>query len=348
MSQDERPHTTLLPGPRNLITDVPGLLVGQAQDDRVKTGVTVLVGEEPMVAGVSVMGGAPGTRETDLLAPDRLVQRVDAIVLSGGSAFGLAAASGVTDALAERGRGFAVGPVRVPIVPAAILFDLLNGGAKDWRENPYPALGRAALEALDRTFTLGTAGAGTGATIAGLKGGIGSASAVVPDSGAIVGALVAVNAVGAATVADGPHFWAAPFEIGDEFGALGAMPTVKPLWPMPVKRLGEATTLAIVATDVALSKAEATRLAVSAQDGIARALVPAHTAHDGDLVFAVSTALRPPQPEATLALGHVAALCVARAIARAVYHATPAAGDLLPTWQERFGTRLTRTPSLPR
>lgn len=328
----------LAPGPLNLITDVPGLTVGQAQDDRIKTGVTVLLGDAPMVAGVNVMGGAPGTRETDLLSPDRMVQAVDAVVLSGGSAFGLAAASGVADALAEQGRGFAVGDVRVPIVPAAILFDLLNGGDKGWRANPYPDLGRDALAAAGRTFALGTAGAGTGATVAGLKGGIGSASVRMPG-GPMVGALVAVNAVGAATADDAGRFWAAPFEIGDEFGALGIAPAPAPLWPVPVKRLGEATTIAIVATDATLTKPEATRLATAAQDGLGRALVPAHTPHDGDLVFAVATGRMALPPGGALALGHLAALCLSRAIARAVYHATPAPGDRLPTWQQRHGQR---------
>jgi D-aminopeptidase len=331
--------STLAPGPRNLITDVPGLLVGQAQDDRVRTGVTVLLGEAPMVAGVSVMGGAPGTRETDLLAPDRLVESVDAVVLAGGSAFGLAAASGVADALARAGRGFAVGDVRVPIVPAAILFDLLNGGDKRWTENPYPALGAAALAAAGPDFALGSAGAGTGANLAGLKGGIGSASVRMPG-GPMIGALAVVNAVGAATVGEGPHFWAAPFEIGGEFGGLGPACAPAPLWPVPIKRLGEATTLAVVATDARLTKAEATRLAIAAQDGIGRALVPAHTPHDGDLVFAVSTGRAELPAGGALALGHLAAACLARAIARAVFLATSAPGDRLPTWSDRFGGQI--------
>src|SRR6056297_2804609 len=173
-------------GARNLITDVAGLRVGNAQDMRLRSGVTVLVADAPFTAGVHVMGGAPGTRETDLLAPDRVVEQVDALVLSGGSAFGLDAASGVADGLRDVGRGFAVGDVRVPIVPGAILFDLLNGGDKDWQENPYPALGRAAWEAREVDFALGTAGAGTGATAGGLQGGIGSAS-VVLEGGITVG-----------------------------------------------------------------------------------------------------------------------------------------------------------------
>jgi D-aminopeptidase len=329
------------PGPRNLITDVAGLRVGNAEDHRVKTGVTVLVGQRPFVAAVNVMGGAPGTRETDLLAPDRLVQEVDALVLSGGSAFGLDAASGVADALRAMGRGFAVGDQRVPIVPGAILFDLANGGAKDWAKNPYKQLGRAALVAAGAEFALGTAGAGTGATIRGLKGGLGSASAVL-EGGLTVGALVAVNALGASTVGTGPHFWAAPWELGDEFGGLGPAPAgaVEPTAePAPTKVSGAATTIAIVATDARLTQAEATRLATAAQDGMARALVPSHTPLDGDLVFAAATGERPladPLADA-FRLGHAAAACLARAIARAVHAARAAPGDPLPTWRQRFG-----------
>jgi len=329
-------------GPRNLITDVEGLLVGNAGDLRLCSGVTVLTAGRPFTTAVHVMGGAPGTRETDLLAPDRLVQAADALVLSGGSALGLSAACGVADALRAAGRGFAVDGQHVPIVPAAILFDLGNGGAKDWDTNPYPALGRAALEAAGVEFALGTAGAGTGATLHGLKGGLGSASAVLEAGGFTVGALVAVNAVGAATVADGPEFWAAPWELGDEFGGLGLPARFAPAAEArPGKTPGAATTLAIVATDAALSQAEATRLAVAAHDGIGRALVPAHTPLDGDLVFAVSTGRRAlGDPVADLfRLGHAAAACLARAIARGVYLARPAAGDSLPAWSARFAGR---------
>jgi len=326
------------PGPRNLITDVAGLRVGQADETRVKTGVTVLVGDAPFVAGVHVMGGAPGTRETELLAPDRLVQEVDALVLSGGSAFGLDAASGVADALRAMGRGFEVGGQRVPIVPGAILFDLLNGGDKDWAENPYKALGRAALAAAGESFELGSAGAGFGAMTAGLRGGLGSAS-VLLESGITVGALVAVNALGSAVMGGGPEFWAAPFEIGDEFGALGHGRHDARAEPRPEARLGEATTIAIVATDAALNQAQATRLAIAAHDGMARALVPSHTPLDGDLVFAAATGQRPlPDPVFdALRLGHAAACCLARAIARGVYHARALPGDPLPAWRARFG-----------
>ncbi|MCB6179495.1 P1 family peptidase [Rhodobacter sp. Har01] len=326
------------PGPLNLITDVAGVRVGNACDARLRSGVTVVTAERPFVAAVHVMGGAPGTRETDLLAPDRLVQQVDALVLSGGSAFGLDTCSGVMQGLRAAGRGFAVGPVRVPIVPGAILFDLLNGGDKDWVENPYPALGQAALRAAGSAFALGTAGAGFGALTGVLKGGLGSASCVLP-SGITVGALVAVNALGSATVGETGQFWAAPFEEGAEFGGLGPAPFAALPAPQPQKQMGEATTLAVVATDAALTKAQAQRMAVAAHDGMARALVPSHTPLDGDLVFALSTGARQMADPLLdgFQIGHAAATCLARAIARAIYLARPLPGDLQPCWQAVFG-----------
>jgi len=321
-------------GPKNLITDIPGLKVGNASDAHIKTGVTVLTADTPFTAGIHVMGGAPGTRESDLLAPDKTVQQVDALVLSGGSAFGLDAASGVADSFRAAGRGFAVGDQRVPIVPGAILFDLLNGGDKNWPDNPYKHLGANALAAADTHFDIGSTGAGTGAMLATRKGGLGSASALLP-SGHTVGALVAVNALGDATV-DGTHFWAAPFEIGDEFGGHGPAPTIPPgLPPTKLASHNANTTIAIVATDAALDQSQCTRLATAAHDGMARALVPSHTPMDGDLVFAVSTAAKPlANPVADpLWLGHAAATCLARAIARAVYHATAAPNDPVPPYR---------------
>ncbi len=321
-------------GARNLITDVAGLRVGNAEDHRLRSGVSVLVGDAPFTCGVHVMGGAPGTRETDLLGPDKLVPGVDALVLSGGSAFGLDACSGVADGLRAMGRGFAVGGVRVPIVPGAILFDLLNGGDKGWDHNPYRDLGHAALAAAVADFAIGTAGAGTGATTRNWKGGLGSASAVL-ECGITVGALVAVNALGSVTVPGGRQFWAAPWELGGEFGGLGlAGPFAPAMEPAPGKRLGEATTIAIVATDATLDKAALTRLATAAHDGMARAIVPSHTPFDGDLVFAVSTGAKAlPDPAATpFVLGHAAACVLARAIARGVYAAGARAGDLQPAW----------------
>lgn len=330
----------MTPGPRNLITDVPGLRVGNAQDETLKSGSTVLTGDAPLTASVAVMGGAPGTRETDLLAPDKSVAGVDALVLSGGSAFGLDACSGVSDGLRAQGRGFRVRDAVIPIVPGAIIFDLLSGGNQGWTENPYRALGRAAFEAASDDFTLGSVGAGTGAMTAMVKGGLGSASLQLPD-GSTVGALVAANPMGAVTTPGDRHFWAAPFEIDGEFGGLG---------PDPASGLGRTldsrkltamieranTTIAIVATDAALDKAQCQRVAWAAHDGIGRACVPAHSPGDGDLVFALSTGARPMAlPERDLAIiGHAASLCLARAIARAVYLARPAPGDILPCWSD--------------
>jgi D-aminopeptidase len=245
----------------------------------------------------------------------------------------------VADALRAQGRGFAVGDQTVPIVPGAILFDLINGGAKDWPENPYKRLGAEALANAAEGFALGSEGAGTGALIADLKGGLGSASATW--NGYTVGALVAVNALGRVTVGDGPHFWAAPFEMGGEFGGLGPAPAFDATEVPPVKG-GDSrnTTIAIVATDAALTQAQATRMAVAAHDGLARAIWPSHTPMDGDLVFAAATGARPlADPVGTpLMLGHMAALCLARAIARGVYAATAVPGDPMPTWAARHGT----------
>jgi D-aminopeptidase len=325
------------PGPKNLITDVPGVKVGNAQDVSLKSGTTVVSSDVPFTASVHVMGGAPGTRETDLLAPDKTVAAVDALVLSGGSAFGLDACSGVMDGLRAVGRGFRVGDATVPLVPGAILFDLLNGGAKNWDENPYRGLGRKAFEDASQDFDIGTVGAGTGALTAMLKGGLGSASLELPD-GTMVGALVAANPVGSVTTPGGRHFYAAPFEVGTEFGGLG---------PDPASGLGlhlesrktvamsprENTTIAVVATDATLTKAECQRVAVAAHDGIGRATVPAHTPFDGDLVFALSTGGK--QRGDVSLIGHAASLCLARAIARAVHAATPAPGDLLPCWRDK-------------
>jgi D-aminopeptidase len=335
----------MTPGPRNLITDVAGLRVGNAEDHAIKTGTTVLVADAPFRASVDVMGGSPGARETDLLAPDKAVEKVDALVLSGGSAFGLDAASGVSDSLRALGRGFAVADVTVPIVPAAILFDLLNGGAKGWTDNPYRALGRRAFEAAASDFALGTAGCGVGATTAGLKGGLGSASIVLP-TGHTVGALVGVNPTGGVVAGPNGEFWAASFEIDGEFGGLGAHAGLVPLEASGrTKReylsATSNTTIAIVATDAILDKAQLKRLAVAAQDGIARAVTPSHSLVDGDLVFSVSTGARAVVDPIfdMIALGHAAAVCLSRAVARAVYEATPAPDDMFPTWSQTFGRR---------
>jgi L-aminopeptidase/D-esterase-like protein len=326
---------------RNLITDVPGLLVGNALDERLASGVTVALFEKATVASVAILGGAPAARDTECLEPERSVPGVDAIVLSGGSGFGLDAASGVQAWLRERGRGFSVGTSRVPIVPQAVVFDLLNGGDKDWgRYPPYRELGYAAASGAAADFALGTEGGGYGATTADLKGGLGSASAVTP-SGFTVGALVVVNAIASAVVGGGPYFWAAPFEEGEEFGGLGMPPRLAPEMRRLVTKgsLPPATTIALVATDAALTKAEAKRLAIAAYAGLARALRLSHAPHDGDIVFSAATARRPLRDPARdlTEICAAGADCLARAIARGVHAATalPFPGAQ-PAWRDLF------------
>ncbi len=319
--------TRLKPGPRNLITDVDGIKVGNAVDEKAWSGTTVVVPDERAVAAAEVRGGAPGTRDINALDPSCRIDAIDAVVLSGGSMFGIDAASGVTNALAAAGRGYKINTAVVPIVPAAILFDLVNGGDKSWGEDPpYRRLGAEAARALGQDCPLGNVGAGLGAKAGRLKGGLGSASLVSPG-GVQVGALVAVNAWGETVMPGSRHFWAWPFEQEGEFGGLGApkltgsldleMPR-PPLPPSPAAN----TTIAIVATNVSLDKGEARRMALMADDGLARSIRPVHTPFDGDTVFALSTGRMPLGDLAMLTLiGHMAADCLARAVARGVYHA---------------------------
>lgn len=340
----------LRPGPRNLITDVDGILVGNAEDARVRSGVSVVLCEHPSMASVDVRGGAPGTRDTDLLDPSCRVDRVDAICLSGGSAFGLSSADGVMRWLRERGRGVAIADVVVPIVPTAILFDLLNGGTKDWDWPPYRELAYSASGNAGRDFRLGNAGAGLGAKAGNLKGGLGSASAVDPASGLQVGALVAVNARGYTTMGDMAQFWAWALEQEDEFGGLSPPPRGLGLPvshnradlthdPADVARSDPRanTTIAVVATNARLDKASAERVAVMAQDGLARSIRPVHTPQDGDTVFSIATGKHDltGDPLALAELGTLAADCLARAVARGVYNA----GTLGAArgWRDVFG-----------
>lgn len=327
---------------RNLLTDVPGVKVGHAEDMRLGSGSTAIVFDEAAVGSLDLRGGAPGTRESALLDPAQTIEGIDAITLSGGSAFGLDAASGVQAWLKEQGRGFAVGPSRVPIVPAAIVFDLNNGGDKDWgRFPPYRDLGYAAAASASAEFGLGSVGAGTGSTTVNCKGGLGSASARSAD-GHIVGALAVVNAVGSVIVGPGPWFWAAPFEQNGEFGGLG-LPSPFPAGALePLTKISPraSTTLVVVATDAVLSKAQAKRLAIMAQVGLSRAIYPVHTPLDGDVVFAASTgrkALADPMLALTK-LGALAANVVARAIARGIFEAAalPFPGAI-KSWHDRFG-----------
>ena len=329
------------PGPLNLITDVSGVLVGQAEDAAGITGTTVVLCGVPAVAAVDVRGGAPGSRETELLDPAALVERVDAIVLSGGSAFGLDAAAGVMDGLAAMGRGFQVRDVRVPIVPAAILFDLAFPGRQPWiGEPPYRALGRTALTNAGKEFALGNAGAGLGAKAGRLKGGLGSASLRLAEGGTI-GAIVAVNSWGSAVRPDCGRFWAAELALPGEIPAQPPLPatTLDPedfsACAGPVA--GGNTTIAVVATDLPLDKPGCRRLAIMAQDGLAQAVRPAHTPFDGDTVFALSTGAGAPiGPDQLARLGAAAAACLARAIMRALAAADPLGS--YPSWRQAWGT----------
>jgi D-aminopeptidase len=327
---------------KNLLTDVPGLKVGNAEDARAASGTTAVVFDAPAAAGLATPGGAPALRDTGLLAPEMTVARVDAFVLSGGSVFGLDAPGGAIAWLHARGRGFAVGAARAPIIPGAALFDLDNGGDKDWgRRPPYFDLGWAAAENAGLDFKLGSVGAGCGATTCDLKGGLGSASAV-SSNGFVVGALVAVNAAGKATRGAAPRFWAAAYERGGEFGGLGEGAPSDDALVFALKRDAPApanTTLAVVATDAPLDKAQATRLAIMATAGFALALRPAFAPTDGDVVFAASTARadRAPDLRDLAEIGTLAAECLARAIARGVYEATPLPfAGALPSWKGKW------------
>lgn len=328
----------LRPGSRNLITDISGLSVGHATDEAARTGVTALVCARDWAAGVDVRGGGPGVRETETLAPENLVGRAHAIVLAGGSVFGLAAADGAASVLSSRGIGLRLkqDSLAIPIVPSAVLHDLGNGGDKRWGATPpYRHLGIRALESAGCDFALGSIGAGRGAMAGLVKGGLGSASLDL-GGGIIVGALVAVNSVGSALMPDGKTYWAWAFEIDGEFGgsvAPGAgmdlsdpAPEESRLKVLGRWQAGANTTLGVVACNADLSTAECKRVAMMAHDGIARAIRPAHTPFDGDTVFslasgAVSLGSDFARAAHLARIGSAAADCLSRAITRAVHHA---------------------------
>ncbi|HWD50611.1 MAG TPA: P1 family peptidase [Rhizomicrobium sp.] len=319
------------PGKRNLITDVAGLKIGNAEDERVRTGVTVLMGDAPFAAVADIRGGAPGTRDVEALKPVSLVEAIDAITLSGGSAFGLDAPGGVQSVLRAKGRGFQIAPGAplVPVVSGAILFDLANGGDKEWGDMPpYRALAVTATQNAREDFALGNVGAGLGAMAGMYKGGLGSASAVT-DDGFTIGAIAAVNSVGSPLIPGSDVFWAFPFEMNGEFGAR-RLPSdfVQTEFDLPsdmkIARPRANTTIAIVATDAKLSRVELERVAIMGADGVARALRPVHAPSDGDIVFAVSTARRQiaePRHRDVMRIGMIAGDCLARSIARGVYEA---------------------------
>jgi D-aminopeptidase len=331
---------------KNLLTDVPGVSVGHAQDEKIGSGTTAILFDRPVIAAMDVRGGGPGVRDAVLLDLVNTVETIDGFALSGGSAHGLEAGGGVQAWLTERGRGFRLREALVPLVTGAIIFDMLNGGDKKWgRFPPFRDLGYAAADAANDSFALGSVGAGLGATTATLKGGLGSASAKTAG-GATVGALAVVNAVGSTLVGDGPHFWAAPFETGNEFGGRGLPAKFTPnmlkvrLKGGAAAAAGANTTIAVVVTDAKLDKAQTKRLAIIAQTGFARAIYPVHAPLDGDVVFAAATGAKAVDAGAGLTeLGAVAANVMARAIARGVYEATalPFPGAL-PAWKDRFGT----------
>ena len=286
---------------RDCFTDVLGLRVGHAHDARARTGVTVIVPDAPVTMAVDVRGGGPATRETDALAPHTLVERVHALVLSGGSIFGLAAADAVAVALSTAGVGLSAGPLPIPVVPAACVFDMANGGDKAWREPPHRALGRAALVAATRPDASGALGAGFGAVAGSRRGGIGSASVATPG-GWVVGALIAVNSFGEVYPGAPPEGEVALPKLA-RTGGLAA----------------QSTCIGAVATDAPLTRAQAQRVAMMAHDGLARAIRPIHTPFDGDTIFALATGPATGVDAVTLAiLGTLAADCVARAVRRAV------------------------------
>jgi L-aminopeptidase/D-esterase-like protein len=327
-------------GKRNLITDVAGVRVGQAQDALIDTGVTVILPDAPVVAACAVAGGGPGTRETDLLSAGTMVDRVDAIFLSGGSAFGLGAADGVMAGLKQAGRGFSLvdrpGVPPTPIVPGAILYDLANGGDKDWTGiAPYAALGLEAFNTASKDVDLGRAGAGYGARAGQHPGGTGSASVVTPE-GFTVGSIVCVNAFGSVLMPGTDVYWAWPYELNGEFG--GARPSAdfamdSDDWGAAKANpiLGQNTTIACIATDAPLTPAQARRIAQMALSGFSRAIRPVFAPFDGDAVFVLSTAsenLPAPDPLTVTRIGELAASTLARAIARGVHEARRQSGTM--------------------
>jgi putative pantetheine hydrolase len=341
------------PGATNSLVDIAGLRVGHCTRDEPGwlTGVTVVIAPPGgAVAGVDVRGGGPGTRETDLLDPRNVVDRVDAVVLGGGSAFGLAAVDGVMEGLFADGQGWPMGIAGqvVPIVPAAILFDLGRSGT--WGHRPRAEDGRAAYDAARADgVAQGNVGAGTGAKVGGLKGGIGSAS-VVLDSGATVAAVVAVNAVGSAVDPATGRPYAAGLGLGDEFAHVGvpgdddlaASAGRDAARPDAPGGPGFATTIGVIATDATLTKAQCQKMAGIGHDGLARALKPVHTLFDGDTLFALATRRRPaPDPVEQNVLMEAGADCVARAIVHAILAAesvdrTADGGITLRSWRDAF------------
>ena len=346
------------PGKKNLITDILGIQVGHAEDNKIGTGVTVITGESHFTAAVDVRGGGPGTRETDMLNLENSIGRADAIVLSGGSAFGLDACAEVQDLLREDNKGYKLGKAIVPLVPGAVIFDLnINDNPHIniiGKQSPWRKLANIAYKSANTDFLLGSFGAGCGATTATLKGGQGSSSWLQTFSNGekyIVGAIIVNNAVGNPLLNDGPHFLSAYLEFGDEFGGYGVS---NDLYDnvLRAKRLPSSnskkeifdnipsnTVIGVVATNAPLTRANLKRLAIMAHDGIARSLCPAHTPMDGDTIFSISTCKNINEQVLDnvdiLALGARGSDCVARACNRAVYEALKI-GNSKPGWKKKF------------
>ena len=340
-------------GPRNLITDVEGLSVGSAHDEAARTGVTVILADRLTTAACEVLGGGPGTRETDALKPENLVGRLDAITLAGGSVYGLAAAEAVTSVLGSEGRGFRVrdqaGVPASPLVGGAILYDLANGGDKAWGDAPpYAVLAKAALKAAAPACARWEPPArATGASAGTLKGGLGSALGGDPGRRITVGALVAVSTAsarwwGRTAARSGPRpSRSAMSSAAPTRPSCGRRPTPGPTPSSIPARLEENTTLAVVATDVDLTPAELKRVAIMASAGLARAIRPVFAPFDGDVVFALSTARRPapePRPLAVARIGALAADALARAIARGVFEARAWPGSEPKDWKTVNGS----------
>ena len=322
--------TKLFKGPKNSITDIDGFLVGNAQDDHIKSGATVLTRLTSFRASVSILGGAPGTKETDLLSPDKIVENIDGIVLAGGSAFGLDASSGVMDCLRGQNRGFDTGAIKVPIVPSAILFDLKNGGFKEWSINPYRELGQNAFLKVSHDFEIGSVGAGCGATTSVVKGGLGTSSLFYGDR-IKVGAIVAVNSVGS------PCFPGTNFLFSDLYGEKNGgfeRPPTNSLINSTKFLTGEATTLGIVCTNLDFNKNDLNRIATSAHSGIARAIEPSHTPFDGDIIFSATSGTQPidSKDKDLMLVCQLSALCITQAVGSAIKAARPKKGDLLSCW----------------
>ena len=346
------------PGPRNLITDVIGVQVGHAQDKQIGTGVTVISGNSPFSASVDVRGGGPGTRETDMLSLENSIGRADAIVLSGGSAYGLDACSEIQDLLRENQKGYQLGKAIIPLVPGAVIFDLnINDNPHVnvvGKRSPWRILANKAYNSIKDDFLLGSYGAGCGATTATLKGGQGSSSWTQEFTNGktyTVGAIVINNAVGNPLLNDGPSFLSGHLELEKEFGGYGPsnkkydnILRAKRIPPSLGKTdtlndFSSNTVIGVVATDAPLTRTNLKRLAIMAHDGIARSLSPAHTPMDGDTIFSISTNQDHKEQVLenvdVLALGSRASDCVARACNRAVYEAT-SIDSSKPGWKSLF------------